>query len=114
MAIKNRMKFRQYDFYRCIKIIFSVVLFSFSSFAQTVNINIGQTQTSTSFRTSDLREGGNHLLFTPKRGWAGEVGVEYAIKHKSSFYRISDFKSKPLGRRSYIYTRCDRRVRLLV
>jgi hypothetical protein len=82
--------------------------------AQTVQLNLGQTQTSTPFRTSTIRQSGNHLLFTPKRGWAGEIGVEYAIKHKSSFYRISDFKSKPLGRRSYIYTRCDRRVRLLV
>ncbi len=80
--------------------------------AQSIQLSLGATQTSTPFRTSDLREGGNHLLFTPKRGWAGEVGVEYAIKPKSSFYRISDFKSKPLGRRSYIYTRCDRRVRL--
>ncbi len=54
--------------------------------AQTVHINLGQTQTSTPFRTSTLRESGNHLLFTPKRGWAGEIGVEYAIKPKSSFY----------------------------
>jgi hypothetical protein len=80
--------------------------------AQTVQLNLGQTQTSTPFRTSTIRQSGNHLLFTPKRGWAGEIGMEYAIKPKSSFYRISDFKSKPLGRRSYIYTRCDRRVRL--
>jgi len=80
------MKFRQYDFYRCIKIIFSVVLFSFSSFAQTVHINVGQSQTSTSFRTSDYRASGNHILFTPKRGLAGEIGVEYALKPKSSFY----------------------------
>jgi hypothetical protein len=54
--------------------------------AQNVSLTIGGTMTSTSFRTSDLREGGNHLLFTPKRGWAGEIGMEYAIKAKSSFY----------------------------
>jgi hypothetical protein len=60
--------------------------YSVSIFSQNLLVSLGQTQTSTSFRTSDLREGGNHLLFTPKRGWAGEVGVEYAIKPKSSFY----------------------------
>ena len=54
--------------------------------AQTVQLNLGQTQTSTPFRTSELHEGGNHLLFTPKRGFAADLGVEYAIKAKSSFY----------------------------
>ena len=54
--------------------------------AQIVQINVGQTQTSTPFRTSELHEGGNHLLFTPKRGFAADLGVEYAIKAKSSFY----------------------------
>ena len=37
--------------------------------AQVIQFNLGQSQTSTSFRTSDLREGGNYLLFTPKRGY---------------------------------------------
>jgi hypothetical protein len=85
------MKFRQYDFYRCIKIIFSVVLFSFSSFAQTVNINIGQTQSTTSFRTSGWHKGGNHLLFTPKRGIAADLGVEYLVRGKTSLYSSFSF-----------------------
>lgn len=54
--------------------------------AQTTHLSLGKTQTSTSFRTSDWSEGLNHLLFTPKRGWAAEVGVEYALQPKSSVY----------------------------
>ncbi|MFT6112779.1 MAG: hypothetical protein ACJAXV_001570, partial [Bacteroidia bacterium] len=54
--------------------------------AQSIQLSLGATQTSTPFRTSTPSEGGNHLLFTPKRGWAGEIGMEYAIKPKSSFY----------------------------
>lgn len=54
--------------------------------AQTISLNLGQTQTSTPFRTSTGRQSGDYLLFTPKRGWSGEIGVEYAIKPKSSFY----------------------------
>ncbi len=54
--------------------------------AQTVHINIGQTQTSTPFRTSNFILGGNYLLIAPKCGLAGEIGMEYAIKTKSSFY----------------------------
>ena len=56
------------------------------TYSQCIELRIGQTQTSTPFRTSTPSEGGNHLLFTPKRGWAGEIGMEYAIKPKSSFY----------------------------
>ena len=38
--------------------------------AQLILISVGNSQTSTPFRTSDLREGGNHLLFTSKRGYS--------------------------------------------
>jgi hypothetical protein len=70
-------------------------------------LSLGQTQTSTSFRTSDLREGGNHLLFTPKRGWAGEVGVEYAIKPKSSFYSSFAFYQSGATQEDYRVIRQD-------
>jgi hypothetical protein len=40
------------------------------TYSQCIELRIGQTQTSTPFRTSDLREGGNHLLFTSKRGYS--------------------------------------------
>jgi hypothetical protein len=56
------------------------------TYSQCIELRIGQTQTSTPFRTSTGRQSGDYLLFTPKRGWAGEIGVEYAIKPKSSFH----------------------------
>jgi hypothetical protein len=109
---KMKLTFSRTQIY--VSLMLLILCFSNEMLGQEINFRIGQTQTSTPFRTSTIRQSGNHLLFTTKRGWAGEIGMEYAIKPKSSFYRISDFKSKPLGRRSYIYTRCDRRVRLLV
>lgn len=54
--------------------------------AQTVHLSLGKTQTSTPFRTSEFMFFGNYLLATPKQGWAGELGIEYAFKPKSSFY----------------------------
>ena len=41
--------------------------------AQTIQLSLGQTQTSTSFRTSEFMFFGNYLLATPKQGWAGEI-----------------------------------------
>jgi hypothetical protein len=38
--------------------------------AQNVSLSIGGTMTSTPFRTSDLVQGGAHLLFTTKRGYS--------------------------------------------
>lgn len=65
----------------------AIVMMSVEVNAQNLSLNLGQTQTSTPFRAVYFVPGGsNHVLFTPKRGLAGEIGLEYATKPKSSFY----------------------------